>query len=119
MTSYRDLKVWKRGMDLVEYVYQLTRSLPPEELYGLTSQTRRSAVSIPSNIAEGHGRKSTGAFINHLSIAQGSTAELETQLLLLCQRLGFISQDDCDSQIETTDEIGRMLTGLKRSLTKS
>jgi four helix bundle protein len=105
-------------MDLVEEVYKVTRSLPPDERFGLTSQIRRCAVSIPANIAEGHGRKSTGAFANHLSIASGSVAELETHLML-CQRLGFIASPELEELMKITDEIGRMLTGLKRSLTRS
>ena len=76
--SYRDLRVWQAGMDLVVRVYRLTQGFPTHELYGLTSQMRRAAVSIPSNIAEGHTRESSKEYLHHLSIAQGSLAELET-----------------------------------------
>src|ERR1700687_5955116 len=76
--SYRDLETWQEAMNLVEKVYEITKSLPSEELYGLKSQIRRCSVSIPSNIAEGHGRKGSGEYLHHLSIAKGSLAELET-----------------------------------------
>jgi len=76
--SYRDLIVWQKAMDLVVQCYNLTKNFPNSELYGLTSQLRRAAVSIPSNIAEGHGRSSTKAYVNHLMIAHGSLMELET-----------------------------------------
>ncbi|HET9701895.1 MAG TPA: four helix bundle protein, partial [Burkholderiales bacterium] len=78
--KYTDLDVWKQSLDFVVDVYRITRQFPPEEKYGLASQMQRAAVSIPSNIAEGHGRKFTGAYLNHLSIASGSLMELETQL---------------------------------------
>lgn len=113
--SYRDLRVWQFGMDLVETIYRETRSLPPDEKFGLVSQIRRCSVSIPANIAEGHGRKATGAFANHLSIASGSVAELETHLLL-CQRLGYIDNTTVTELLTKCDDIGRMLTGLRRSL---
>ena len=90
--SYRDLIVWQKSMELVERVYRMTRVFPKEELYGLSSQIRRAAVSIPSNIAEGQARKSTAEFLNFLSIAQGSRAEVETQTLI-AQRLGYVTQN--------------------------
>lgn len=102
-------------MDLVVEIYRLCANFPAAERYGLSSQMQRAAVSIPSNIAEGQARKSGGAFQNHLSIASGSLAELETQLML-AQRLGYCSELDCDSLLSNTDEIGRMLSGLKNSL---
>ena len=77
---YRDLEVWQRAMDLVEQVYRIAKTLPAEERYGLTSQIQRAAVSIPANVAEGHGRTHRGDYLHHLSIARGSLAELETQL---------------------------------------
>jgi len=80
--SYKDLIVWQKAMDLVEMVYQVTRSFPKDELYGLTNQLRRAAVSVPSNIAEGQAHNSTAEFRNFLSIAHGSLAEVETQLLI-------------------------------------
>ena len=100
-------------MDLVTDIYKMTATFPAEERYGLSSQARRAAVSIPSNIAEGHGRKYTEAYINHLSIAFGSLMELETQIQIAA-RLGFIGNDR--ELLIQTDEIGKMLAGLKKSL---
>lgn len=102
-------------MDLVVEIYRLCERVPAVERYGLISQMQRAAVSIPSNIAEGQARKSSGAFQNHLSIAAGSLAELETQLILT-HRLGFCPKATCQDLLSKTDEIGRMLTGLKNSL---
>ena len=78
--NYRDLRVWQSGMDLVVMVYELSDKFPAKEMYGLTSQIRRAAVSVPSNIAEGHTRESTQEYLHHLSIAQASLAEVETQI---------------------------------------
>ena len=89
--SYQDLIVWQKAMDLVVLVYQATRLFPKEELYGLTSQVRRAVVSIPSNLAEGHARKSRAEFLNFVSIAQGSRAEVETQIMIAV-RLSYIHQ---------------------------
>jgi four helix bundle protein len=114
--AYSDLLVWKRAMDLIVEIYRLCQRIPAVERYGLISQMQRAAVSIPSNIAEGQARKSNGAFQNHLSIAAGSLAELETQLILT-HRLGFCPEESCQDLLSKTDEIGRMLTGLKNSLT--
>ena len=102
-------------MDLVVEIYRLCENFPSVERYGLSAQMQRAAVSIPSNIAEGQARKSRGAFLNHLSIAGGSLAELETQLML-AQRLGFCSELACKTLLGSTEEIGRMLSGLKNSL---
>ena len=113
--AYSDLLVWQRAMDLVVEIYRLCQRFPAVERYGLISQMQRAAVSVPSNIAEGQARKSNGAFLNHLSIAAGSLAELETQLILAL-RLGFCSEETCSLTLAKTDEIGRMLTGLKNSL---
>ena len=112
--THKDLSVWKKAMDLAAQVYSLTAQFPKEELYGLTSQIRRSAVSIPSNIAEGAARHSKKEFIHSLHIASGSVAELETQLLL-ATRMGFISRDNPLSQ---TEEVLKMLLGPLRSLKK-
>ncbi len=87
--SYRDLKVWQRSMALAKELYRLTQAFPREELYGLTCQVRRAAVSVPSNIAEGHARKSTREYLNHISIALGSLAEMETQIVLAAE-LGYL-----------------------------
>ena len=89
--SYRDLQVWQKAMDLAKQCYQATRTFPSEERFGLTSQIRRAVVSVPSNIAEGHGRAHTKEYLNHLSMAKGSLVELET-LLLLSQRVGFLKE---------------------------
>src|SRR5262245_58137642 len=89
--TYRDLEAWQLGIDLVVRCYRTTAAFPATELYGLTSQVRRAAVSIPSNIAEGHCRKTTKAYINHVSIALGSHGELETCIELV-SRLGFIAE---------------------------
>lgn len=91
MKSHEDLKVWQESMTLVENVYALTASFPKEEVYGLTSQIRRSAVSVPSNIAEGAGRQSKAEWIRFLFIAQGSLSELDTQLKI-AQRLNYIAE---------------------------
>ncbi len=114
--SYRDLQVWQKAMDVVEVVYRMTRTFPREEQFGLTSQMRRAAVSVPSNIPEGQGRHTTQAFQNHLSIAYGSLQELETQMML-ANRLGYIDQPTQDTLLDHTAEIARMLNGLQRSLT--
>ena len=109
--SYCDLRVWQRGMDLVAEVYEVTREFPQEERFGLTSQMRRSAISVPSNIAEGFGRESNGDFARFLRVAQGSLKELETQLLI-SQRLDMLAADDADATLGKCDEIGRILRGL-------
>ncbi len=114
LRTHKDLDVWKKAMDLAAHVYSLTARFPKEELYGLTSQIRRSAVSIPSNIAEGAARHSRKEFIQFLHIASGSVAELETQLLLAI-RMRFISSDSIISHVE---EVRKLLLGLLRSLKK-
>ena len=113
--SYRDLIVWQKAMDLVEQVYRVTRQFPREESYGLTSQIRRAAVSIPSNIAEGHARQSKAEYRNFLSIAQGSQAEVETQTLI-AQRLGYLNRDAATEILALLDEISRMLSTLVTKL---
>jgi four helix bundle protein len=91
-SSFRELQVWQRGMQIVESVYQISGAFPKSELYGLTSQVRRAAVSVPSNIAEGHMRSSTKDYLRHVSIAQGSLAEVETQLDLAA-RLEYVAEE--------------------------
>ena len=108
VTSYRDLVVWARAMDLVVVCYKLSKQIPQSEIYGLTSQIRRAAVSIPANIAEGHGRKTLGEYIQHLSIANGSLKELETHLLI-ASRLHYVRDDEIVPTLEGCSEIGRML----------
>ncbi len=102
-------------MNLVEDVYRLTRSFPKEEQFGLVSQMRRAAVSIPSNIAEGYGRKATKAYINYLSISYGSLLELETQIQI-GQRLAYLERSVMEKLLVQTNEVGRMLNGLQQSL---
>lgn len=113
--NYRDLIAWQKAMDLAESVYQATSDMPADERFGLTSQVRRAAVSVASNIAEGQGRFTDADFNRFLSIAHGSVREVETQLLL-ANRLGFLSETDIDPSIELSAEVGRLIAGLARSL---
>jgi len=113
---YREMIVWQKGMQLVKEVYSLTKKLPKEELYVLTHQMRRSAVSIPSNIAEGQARAGTKEFAHFLSIATGSKAELQTQLLI-CVDIGYFSSVDITTAMELSEEVGKMLNSLIRKLT--
>jgi four helix bundle protein len=115
--SYRELKVWQRAMDLIEQSYQLTRSFPADERFGLISQIRRASISIAANIAEGQGRNSTKEFLNHLSMARGSLMELET-LLLASQRVGLITQEVLTPILATSAEVSRMISGLRQALEK-
>jgi|SRR3954469_2160798 four helix bundle protein len=116
--SYEDLIVWQRSIELVTTVYENTRSFPKDELYGLTSQMRRSAVSIPSNIAEGQGRATPGEFRQFLCHARGSLYELRAQWKI-AERLGFINAGAYRDLISRTDEVGKLLHGLLRSLNES
>jgi four helix bundle protein len=102
-------------MDLVELVYRITEAFPRKELYGLTSQMRRAAVSIPSKIAEGQARSTTRDFLNFLSIANGSLKELETQALI-SQRLGYVNEPQASQLLELTTEVGRVISGPTNSL---
>jgi four helix bundle protein len=111
---YKELLVWQKGMALTKLVYRLTVRFPREEKLGLTSQIRRAAVSVPSNIAEGQARQSTKEFL-FLSHAEGSLAELETQVLLSVE-LGFVRQEDVKEILGKIDELQKMLVGLKRKL---
>src|SRR3954451_19923586 len=113
--SYKDLVVWQKAIAVVKSVYSLTQNFPAEEKFGLVSQMRRAAVSIPSNIAEGQARHTTGEFIQFISHAEGSAAELDTQLIL-CQELAFSSSQQTKPLFELLDEIRRMLNGLRRKL---
>lgn len=115
ITSYRDLPVWARALDLVEACYKLSRQIPQSEISGLTSQIRRAAISIPANIAEGHGRKTPGEYIQHLSIANGSLKELETHLIITGRR-NYAGEDEIIAALEACDEIGRMLGVLMQKL---
>ncbi len=113
--SYRDLEVWKRGVDLVELIYKLTQSFPSEEKFGLTSQLRRAAVSISSNIAEGWGRDSTKDYVRFVRIARSSLFEIETQLII-AHRLGYLSEDALRASLQETEVESKMLLSLIRSL---
>jgi len=112
---YRDLNVWKAGMTLVVECYRLTAHFPRAETFGLTSQIRRAAVSVPANIAEGHGRLHRGDYLRSLSVAIGSLQELETEVTL-ARHLGYVTANDVLHINQTTDEIGRMLGALARKL---
>jgi four helix bundle protein len=113
--NHRDLVVWQKAMSLVETVYHLTSAFPRQESYGLTAQMRRSAISVPSNIAEGQGRGTCKDFLRFLSIASGSLKELETQLLI-AGRLCLTTSEAMSRVLTQCDEVGRLLTGLKKNL---
>jgi four helix bundle protein len=115
INSYRDLRVWQDAMTLAESCYVLTGRFPRDELFGLTSQIRRAAASIPANIAEGHGRESTGSFVQSLRVSQGSLKELETHLLL-AQRVGILAIADLDITMGRCESLGKMVRALIRSL---
>ncbi|MBD0414820.1 four helix bundle protein [Oryzicola mucosus] len=115
INSYRDLLVWKAAMELAVACYSVTKAFPNSEVYGMTSQIRRSAASIAANIAEGHGRENTGAFIQFLRIAQGSLKELETHLLLSGQ-VGLLSDTALSPLLSKAEDIGKMLRAMIRSL---
>ncbi len=118
LKTYRELDVWKKSMDLVVEVYKLTKDFPAQEKFGLTSQIQRAAVSIPSNIAEGHGRKYRGDYIHHLCISRGSLTELET-LLTIAVRLKFIQRTQAVEVWKLAQEVGQMLNRLIHSLEPS
>ena len=111
ISDYRNLIVWQKAMKLAVEVYGLTSKLPKEELYGLTNQLRRAAVSIPSNIAEGNGRGSSKEYLRFLYIARGSKSEVETQLLL-CVELNYLHSDDIENAMLLCTEISKMLNKL-------
>ena len=115
MKDYRELIVWQKAMVLVTVVYKQTATFRKEELYGLTSQIRRAAVSIPSNIAEGFGRRTTPDFISFLHIARGSLYELQTQLEI-AKNLNYLSVEDFNVTIDTCKEIEKMLNSLIHTL---
>lgn len=115
---YRDLIAWQKAMDLVENVYKLTETFPKREVYSLTDQIRRAAVSIPSNIAEGQAHFTNREFVHYLRHSRGSVAELETQLLI-ARRLDYLQQDQADILLKKIDELSRILSGLINSLKAS
>ena len=112
---YRDLEVWQRAMDLVEQVYRIAKTLPTEGRYGLTSQIQRAAVSIPANVAEGHGRTHRGDYLHHLSMARGSLAELETHLTLAV-RLDLLDREAVLPIWELCQRVGQLLNALIAAL---
>ena len=115
--DYRDLKVWILGMELAEQAYKATASFPKEEMYGLTGQMRRSAASIPANIAEGFGRQQRQSFIQFLRIAQGSLKELETHCEL-AKRLGYLGGDASSGMLNKCETLGKMMRAFVASLEK-
>jgi len=116
--NYRDLIAWQKAMDLVESVYSATAAFPADERFGLTSQIRRAVVSVPSNIAEGQARRSRSEFIHFLSVAHGSLREVETQLLI-AMRLRYLDNTAGEVVLAVSDEVGRLISGLARSLERS
>ena len=116
--SYRDLRVWQQAMDLTVHVYELSEKFPKHETYGLMSQLRRAAVSVPSNIAEGKGRNTDRDFVHFLYQARGSLLEVETQIQL-SQRLGYLGEQQAALLLKGCATVGRSLTGLINSLRES
>lgn len=114
MANYRELKVWHKAMDLTTLTYEITKDFPKEEQYSLTDQMRRAAVSIPSNIAEGHARQTVPDFRHFLSMANGSLAELETQFEL-SRRFGYIDDEQLKSALALSKEVDKMLWALSRN----
>jgi four helix bundle protein len=117
VASFLDLRVWQQAMDLMVDCYALTRRLPREERYGMSSQLQRASLSVPSNIAEGNGRRTTGEYLNHLSIARGSLHEVQT-LLIAAPRVGYLSPElvyplECNAHV-----VGRMLHRLQEAIDK-
>ena len=113
--GFEDLLVWQKGITLVKQIYQITQSFPGDERFGLVSQMRRAAVSVPSNIAEGQARHTTGEFIQSLSNAEGSVAELGTQLIIAIE-LGYCTNSDAHDSFELIAELRKMLNALRRKL---
>lgn len=113
--NYRDLRVWQSAMELVVMAYKISERFPSNELYGLTSQIRRAAVSVPSNIAEGHTRASTKEYLHHLSIAQASLAEVETQIEIAF-RLGYCTEQELNDVLSHSASLGKQLYSLRNSL---
>ena len=116
--NYKDLIVWQKAMTFVTAVYRLTRTFPADERFGLTNQLRRAAVSVPSNIAEGHARHSDPEFARFLAIANGSLAEVDTQLMIAFN-LGFVNEDDFRNESSLADELARMIQALRSTVTNN
>ncbi|MCA6590408.1 MAG: four helix bundle protein [Pseudanabaena sp.] len=117
LSSYRELIVWQKSIDLAVKIYSITRSFPAEEKFGITSQMRRAATSIPANIAEGQARRTTGEFLQFLGIARGSLAEVET-FLILSDKLTYLTNQDSENLLQSCVEISKMLNALMKSLEK-
>ena len=117
VSSYRDLQVWQKATDLVVECYRLSRLLPKHETYGLVTQIQRASVSIPANIAEGHGREHLGDYLHHLSAATGSRMELETHLII-ANKLAYLKERELEAVLLLTAEVSRMLAGLTKALRK-
>jgi four helix bundle protein len=115
MKSFRELRIWQTAMNLVERIYLLTRSFPKQETYGLTSQLQRAAVSIPSNIAEGHAREHLKEYLHHLSMAQASLAELETQLEI-AMRLKYLTGSQLTELMADLSLLGKQMYSLRNAL---
>ncbi|MEX0954493.1 MAG: four helix bundle protein [Rhizobiaceae bacterium] len=115
INSYQDLIVWQQAMDLVVLIYKLTKSWPKEELYGLTNQVRRAAISVPANIAEGYGRESSASYQHFLRVAQGSLKELETHLLIAA-RTGMSTNSAVQPAMSASESVGKLLRLLIRKL---
>ena len=115
LKSFRDLRVWQLAMELVELIYRVTQSFPKHEVYGLTSQMQRAAVSVPSNLAEGHTREHTKEYLHHLSMAQASLAELETQLEIAA-RLNYLDREKLGPILERVVSLGKQQYALRNAL---
>lgn len=116
--SHRDLVVWQKTVELVTDCYRLTSGFPADERFGLTQQLRRAAVCVPANIAEGKGRGGANEFIRFINIANGSLTEVDTHIVI-AESPGFISHSQAESIVERVQEVGRMLTGLRKSLERN
>ena len=115
INSHRDLLVWQQAMDLAVDVYQVTRTWPKDELYGLVAQARRAAVSVAANIAEGYGRESRGSYIQFLKVSQGSLKELETHFHI-AERIGIADANSAAGVLERSESVGKLLRLLMRKL---
>ncbi|HEX9544374.1 MAG TPA: four helix bundle protein [Pyrinomonadaceae bacterium] len=118
MKSFRELRVWQQAIDLVEKIYLLTQNFPKQETYGLVSQLRRAVISVPSNIAEGHTREHIKEYLHHLSMAQASLAEVETQLEIGV-RLEYISRNQLSKVLEEISGLGKQLYALRNALNRA
>ena len=116
--GYKQLHIWQKAMELTVQIYRIVKLLPKEELYALSYQMRRAAVSIPSNIAEGQSRNNPKEFVHFLNIAKGSNAELFTQLLI-CERVGYISPENLHTAKELSDDLARMITAFIKTVNDS